>query len=213
MAEYTFGQYRLDLDSGELYRDDKPVAVRAKCFRLLVYFVRQPGKLIAKETLLGDVWSSGVVSESALTRTIAELRSVLLDNADEPEFIETVQRRGYRFIAPVRALATNPLGKSSTLSLLHHDMEYPLTTGSYLIGRERAVAIPLYNASTSRRHARIIVTGETVVLEDLGSRNGTLVNGQRVTAPLTLNIGDVIEIGGEKLILWSPFAKTVPPPM
>lgn len=178
----------------------------------MVYFIRHPGKLIAKETLLGDVWESVVVSESALTRTIAELRNILHDSADKPQFIETVQRRGYKFIAPVHGLAIGSVAKSSTLSLLHGDKEYPPHTGSYLIGRARGVAIRLHNALTSRHHARIDVTGETVVLEDLGSSNGTLVNGLRVTAPLTLSIGDQIEIGGEKLILWSPVAKTIPPP-
>jgi pSer/pThr/pTyr-binding forkhead associated (FHA) protein len=76
----------------------------------------------------------------------------------------------------------------------------PLRRGENLIGRDPACPITLYGGEVSRRHARIVVSGEeTAILEDLSSKNGTLLNGMRVTSAAPLSPGDVIEIGGVAL--------------
>ena len=76
----------------------------------------------------------------------------------------------------------------------------PLRPGENLIGRDPACPITLYGGEVSRRHARIVVSGEeTAILEDLSSKNGTLLNGVRVTSAAPLSVGDVIEIGGVEL--------------
>jgi TolB-like protein/Tfp pilus assembly protein PilF len=75
--------------------------VRAKVMDLLVYFAQHPGEVIAKDILLHDVWGTDAISESALTRTITELRQALGDDVDEPTILETIPKRGYRLIAPV----------------------------------------------------------------------------------------------------------------
>ena len=76
----------------------------------------------------------------------------------------------------------------------------PLRRGENLIGRDPACLITLYGGEVSRRHARIVVSGEeTAILEDLSSKNGTLLNGVSVTSAAPLSVGDVIEIGGVKL--------------
>lgn len=75
--------------------------VRAKVMDLLVYFARHPGEVIAKEVLLHDVWGTESISDSALTRTIAELRQAFGDDVDEPAILETIPKRGYRLIAAV----------------------------------------------------------------------------------------------------------------
>lgn len=213
MAEYyIFGPYHLDPEAGDLRRGDEKLEIRPKCFDLLLYLIDHRGKLIAKETLLAEVWEDVVVSESALTRTIAELREILQDSAEDPRFIETSQRRGYKFVAQVRKLEVGARRESSSLMLVHGDKEYHLQEGSQLIGRGRDVAILLYGSRISRHHARISVNGYIAVLEDLQSRNGTLVNGERVTAPVSLQLGDRIEIGGEILVLWSPTGSTSPAP-
>jgi Tol biopolymer transport system component len=78
------------------------VQVRPKVMDLLVYMAGAPGAVISKETLLTEVWRTDAISESALTRTITELRSAVRDDVDQPRFLETIPKRGYRLIAPVR---------------------------------------------------------------------------------------------------------------
>ena len=63
---------------------------------------RLPGVVISKETLLNEVWHTEAISESALTRTITELRQAVADDADQPRCLETIPKRGYRLIATVR---------------------------------------------------------------------------------------------------------------
>ena len=212
MAQYIFGPYRLDPEAGELWREREKVDVRPKCYELLVYLLNNRGKLITKETLLEDVWKDVVVSESALSRTIAELRDILRDDADHPQYIETQQRRGYKFIGKVMEVGKEIFAPRSRISLVHRGTEFPLDEGSHLIGRGRDVAIVLHGGAISRHHARITITGRTIVIEDLGSRNGTFLNGTRLNAAQPLCLGDRIEICGETLVVSSPTAETVPPP-
>ena len=77
------------------------VLLQPKTFDLLVHLVTHAGRLHTKQTLLDEVWGDVVVTESSLTRCIYQLRTALDDTADEPRFIETVPRVGYRFIVAV----------------------------------------------------------------------------------------------------------------
>jgi DNA-binding winged helix-turn-helix (wHTH) protein len=212
VAQFVFGPYRLDPEGVALWREREIVSVRPKCFALLLYLIQHHGKLITKETLLADVWKDVVVSESALSRTVAELRDILQDNAEAPQFIETAQRRGYKFIGKVVEIGKEVFAPRSRVSLVYRGIEFPLDDGSHLIGRGRDVAIVLHGAAISRHHARISVQGKTILLQDLESQNGTFVNGNRVTGPQSLRAGDRIEIGGEMLVVSSPTAETIPPP-
>src|ERR1700733_4021689 len=72
--------------------------VQPKTFRVLLYLLRNPQKLIAKEELLNAVWGDAAVTDSSLTRTIAQLRRLLGDEIHNPRYIETVATVGYRFL-------------------------------------------------------------------------------------------------------------------
>ena len=82
-------------------RGGERVTLEPRAFDLLVYLAERPGQLVAKETLVRDVWHGTAVSDNAITRVVAQLRRALGDTAHEPRFIETVPTRGYRFIADV----------------------------------------------------------------------------------------------------------------
>src|SRR5262245_44276061 len=101
----TFGPYRLHRGEGRLWRGKQVVKLTPKAFATLSHFVAHPGQLVTKEDLFAAVWRQTVVSEATLTSYIKELRQALRDVAKEPRYIETVPRRGYRFIAPVAAAA------------------------------------------------------------------------------------------------------------
>ena len=100
---YHFGDFVLDVAERSLTRCSSlaRVSLQPKTFDLLVHLVTHAGKLQAKQTLLDDVWGSVVVTENSLTRSIHQLRTALDDTAEEPRFVETVPRVGYRFIATV----------------------------------------------------------------------------------------------------------------
>jgi DNA-binding winged helix-turn-helix (wHTH) protein len=98
---YVFGPYRLDARERQLLRDGVPVPLPPKAFDLLVALVAQAGHLRMKGELLREVWPDTFVEEANLSYTISQLRTALGDNGELHQLIETVPRRGYRFIGPV----------------------------------------------------------------------------------------------------------------
>ncbi len=110
-----FPPFRLELAEERLYRDATVVAMRPKTFALLHYLLTHAGVLISKESLLDSLWPNTIVSEGGLTELMRELRSVLGDDARNPQFIETAHGRGYRFIAQVVNGDTTPALLSSAV--------------------------------------------------------------------------------------------------
>jgi pimeloyl-ACP methyl ester carboxylesterase/DNA-binding winged helix-turn-helix (wHTH) protein len=100
----AFAEFRLDPVSGHLYRRNEPVPLAPKAFALLQYLATRAGRLTSKEDLLSAVWPGVFVGDAVLKGTIRELRKALGDDPQEPRFIETSHRRGYRFIAHVTVI-------------------------------------------------------------------------------------------------------------
>ena len=106
-GELAFGQFRLDRANAMLRRGQDRVVLAPKPFEVLCCLVERPGELVTKDELLAAVWSDLHVSESSLTVAINALRSALGDDRQAPHYIETVTRRGYRFIASVGAVQSS----------------------------------------------------------------------------------------------------------
>ena len=100
-----FGEFELDEANALLLRHGSAVALAPTPFGLLCALVRQPGSLLTKHALLDQVWGHSYVSDSVLKTAISDLRTVLVDDPRQPRYIETVARRGYRFIAVTTALS------------------------------------------------------------------------------------------------------------
>ncbi|MCA1817404.1 MAG: winged helix-turn-helix domain-containing protein [Acidobacteria bacterium] len=98
---YRFGEFTLDTDQKVLLRAGKPVSLTPKVFDMLLVLVENAGRIVSKEDLMRRVWPDTYVEESNLTTNIKELRKALGDEARRPRYVETVARRGYRFIADV----------------------------------------------------------------------------------------------------------------
>ena len=98
-----FGEFELDLRTGELARDHRRVLLPDQPFRLLALLIRERGTLVTRDTLRHELWSDDtfVDFEAGLNAAVKRLRETLGDAAAAPTFIETLPRRGYRFIAPV----------------------------------------------------------------------------------------------------------------
>ncbi len=93
-----FGPFELDRTQG-LQRDKEELRISPKSLSVLWELASRAGQLVTKDHLFGTVWADAAVSDSALTSCIQELRHVLRDDARRPQFIETLYRRGYRFVA------------------------------------------------------------------------------------------------------------------
>jgi TolB-like protein/DNA-binding winged helix-turn-helix (wHTH) protein len=108
---YEFGPYRLDVGQRVLTRTGEAISLTPKATEVLTLLVANAGQLVAKDELLRRVWPDTFVEESNLTQNIFLLRRVLGDERPSPRYIETVVRRGYRFIANVRVVG-GPAGEA-----------------------------------------------------------------------------------------------------
>lgn len=100
-AEYTFGPFRMDVASLQLWKGDQVVPLPPKAFDTLRVLVRHHTRLVRKEELLSAIWPNSFVSEDSLAQNITSLRRSLGDDPNQPKYIATIPRRGYHFIAPV----------------------------------------------------------------------------------------------------------------
>jgi DNA-binding winged helix-turn-helix (wHTH) protein/pimeloyl-ACP methyl ester carboxylesterase len=111
---FGFGSYRLDAEERVLLRDGQPITVPPKDLETLLVLVDRAGHIVEKEELLGKVWPGVFIEEGNLARHIFNLRQVLGDTADGGKYIETIPRRGYRFVAAVTKLSPTEISQSGT---------------------------------------------------------------------------------------------------
>src|SRR6476646_10659794 len=98
---YRFGDFIVDTDQKVLLRQEKAVPLTPKLFETLLILVENGGRIVPKEQFMERLWPQTFVEEANLTSNIQQLRKSLGDNARAPQYIETVPKRGYRFIAPI----------------------------------------------------------------------------------------------------------------
>lgn len=103
VAAYRFGPFTVDPGSYRLLRGTEVVPLSPKIIDLLLYLVARQSALVPKDELFAALWPDVAVTDNALTQAVSELRQALGDDPSKPTYIQTVARRGYRFIAPVEA--------------------------------------------------------------------------------------------------------------
>ncbi|MEZ5429377.1 MAG: winged helix-turn-helix domain-containing protein [Pyrinomonadaceae bacterium] len=113
---YEFGEFRLETGEQVLMRGGEPVAVTPKVFDLLAVLVENHGHLLTKDELFGALWADQFVEEANLNVNVSALRRVLGEKPNESRYIETVPRRGYRFVAEVRKAEPEKSGESFSLT-------------------------------------------------------------------------------------------------
>src|SRR5437764_2016751 len=99
-----FGEFRINLAERTLTRHGEPLTITPKAYALLLYLVQNRGRVVEKDELMKAVWSESFVEESNLSQNIFVLRRILGDDQNGNCFIQTVPRRGYKFVAPVKEL-------------------------------------------------------------------------------------------------------------
>src|SRR5205085_8811881 len=101
---YEFGPFRLDASDRVLLRGGRTVHLTEKVFNILFLLLQRSGHLVTKEELMEQVWPDSVVEENNLTVSISALRKALGEKQEGGQYIETVSKRGYRFVADVREI-------------------------------------------------------------------------------------------------------------
>jgi DNA-binding winged helix-turn-helix (wHTH) protein len=198
-----FGDCIADFESRELIRSGSPVHVEPKVFRLLELLLAARPKALSKDALQDALWPKTFVSERSLARTVVALRVAIGDRARAPRFLRTVHSFGYAFCGEASELSSHARAERRALShcrLRWGDQQFALEEGENILGRDPDAAVSIDLASVSRRHARITVRDGAATLEDMGSRNGTILRGEKISGPVPLERGDRIQIGSAILI-------------
>ena len=137
-ADIHFEHFRLDVGNECLWREGTCIKLTPKAFALLRYFLEHAGRLVTKETLWQAIWQGTAVTDAALTMCLSEIRKALGDNAKTPRYIETVHRRGYRFIAPL--LSTPPVPSAESLVPSPPPTPNAQHSTPFVVGRETELA-------------------------------------------------------------------------
>src|SRR5688572_9596965 len=105
-AEYRFGPFEADVRTGELRKFGIRIKLQTQPFHSLRALLERPGELVTREELRDLIWGSGTIVDfdHSIATAVNKLRDALSDSADRPRYIETLAKRGYRFIAPVEAI-------------------------------------------------------------------------------------------------------------
>jgi DNA-binding winged helix-turn-helix (wHTH) protein len=210
----TFGSWEIDTDRRLLAHDGAPAALSPKAFDLLVVLAQHHERALSKAELHQILWPDTFVSDGSLTILVAEIRDVLNDDAEQPQFIRTVRRFGYAFCARVTRHETpssqSPSGGGGWVIWGTRSIAIGRTES--VLGRSLDADIRFDVPGVSRRHARIVVDGDHVAVEDLGSQNGTYLRGQRITGRATLADGDEVRLGPVSIVFRqvSPDGSTQP---
>ncbi len=197
----TFGEFALDPGARQLLKKGQAVHLGPKAFDLLELLMAHRPQAVSKAQIHDRIWPKTFVAESNLTTLVAELRGALDDPPRSPRLIRTVYGFGYAFCgnatetAPPPARTRTEPAPAAGLRLYIDDREIALQPGENVLGRDDDAVAWIDSPQASRRHARIIVSGGKAVLEDLGSKNGTYLRGQRIRSPSDLADGDEIRIG------------------
>lgn len=185
----AFDRFAFDTDRRELLDGGNAVHLTPKAFRLLEMLIASRPNPIRKQELCESIWTDAVVDESNLAGLVKELRAALGDDAREPNFIRTVHGFGYAFC-----------GEPSDTAgfVVFKDRHFPLHEGRNVLGRSGDV--PIDDSTVSRRHATIEIRGDAATIEDLDSKNGTFLDGEKISGPTPLREGQTIVLGDASMV-------------
>jgi DNA-binding winged helix-turn-helix (wHTH) protein len=192
----------VDTTTRQVERGGKTVHASPKAFELLSTLLAERPRALSKSELLRRLWPDTFVTEASLASLVADVRGLLGDTAHEPRYIRTVQRFGYAFCGKVVTEVGDapPASATGSAHLVWERRDVALSPGENVLGRTPEALVWIDSVGVSRRHARILLTDAGAVLEDLGSKNGTCVNGVRIDRPHPLVDGDEIRLGSLRIV-------------
>jgi len=195
-----FGDFVFDSGTRLLTRSGETQALSPRAFELLGALLEARPEALSRKQLNERLWPDTWVSQASLTWIVSELRKVLGDDARRPKLVRTVHRYGYAFSGEATEVSEPPIPAAAPCCWLEWgDREIPLGEGEHILGRDPGALVRITTPRASRRHARILVQGGRAVLEDLASKNGTFLGGDRIEGPTELTDRSEIWIGSEVL--------------
>ncbi len=152
---YRFGAFEAEGATGELRRQGMRIKLNAQPFQVLVMLLERPGELLTREEISRELWPDGtfVDYEHGVNSAVNRIREALGDTAGNPRFIETLARRGYRFVAPVERIASHE-GPSPSMT------EPPASRSTSAVEPERAIAAAERASTETRPRTGILATPE-----------------------------------------------------
>jgi DNA-binding winged helix-turn-helix (wHTH) protein len=201
--DFRVGEWLVQPSLDRLSGESRVVHLRPKLMDVLVYLAEHVGEVLPKDDIIAAVWAQQFLAESVLTRSITELRQALGDDPEAPRYIETVTKRGYRLIAAVEDVAPPPPGRAQgggVAVVSYAGKRIQLADGESVIGRGPDAVVRIDAMPVSRHHARILFREGRALLEDLHSKNGTLLDETPVQGAVELADGATIRIGPAQLV-------------
>ena len=151
-SRLAFGLYEVDLSTGELWRAGHRIKLQSQPFKVLTVLLEHAGEIVTREELQFRLWGNDTIVDfdHSLATAINKIREALRDSADNPRFVETLARRGYRFIAPVNPVAESFSGSAAETADAEHDANHLPAAGALAAvvaeAAPTAVAVPALEA-------------------------------------------------------------------
>jgi DNA-binding winged helix-turn-helix (wHTH) protein len=187
----------VDVGARLVRREGIDVHLAPKAFELLLILVRNQPNAVPHEQLHAALWPGDHVSETSLSALVTQLRKALGDASEGGRVIRTLHRVGYAFIGNAVVAGHTPVIGAPICRLIWRRESFEVPAGESVLGRDRACAIRMDADSVSRHHARLNVSERAASIEDLGSKNGTWVDGERIGAAVLLTDGTCFRLGSE----------------
>jgi DNA-binding winged helix-turn-helix (wHTH) protein len=188
----VFGEVTIDCDRRMVTRHGEEVHLSGKAFALLDLLLQRRPNAVTRAEIFDHVWPDTFVSPSNVATLAQEIREALGDDARRPRFLRTIFGYGYSFIGD-----EGDGGTTIPMRLIIGTTQIELAQRETILGRR--IPILAADPAISRDHARVVVDGQRVFIEDLSSKNGTFVGGRRIEASTELVDGDVISIGSARI--------------
>jgi DNA-binding winged helix-turn-helix (wHTH) protein len=189
----------VDVGARLVRRDGIDVHLPPKAFDLLLLLVRNQPGAVPHERLHAELWPGVHVSETSLAALVTQLRKALGDRSAEGRIVRTLHRVGYAFAGDALVVGGTPVAGTPICRLLWRGVRVDVAPGESVIGRDRRAAIQIDADSVSRHHARLMVTEREVSIEDLDSKNGTWIAGERISGAVPLTDGVSFRVGSETI--------------
>src|ERR1700686_479337 len=153
---FAFDRFELDLHSGELLKDGRRLRLQAQPFQLLAFLLEHPGEVVSREEICRKLWQSDtfVDFDHSLGTAVNKIREALSDSADHPRFVETMPRRGYRFIGRLNGANGFPASESQ---LAPSDADARVAIKSVDHGNETTSVATLQKSGEQSRRVKIVL--------------------------------------------------------
>ncbi len=202
---FRVGEWTVEPSLNRIRRDGREIRLEPRVMDLLVHLAGRAGEVASRTEIIDALWAEQYVADSVLTRAVSLLRDAWATIHKCRAMLRRSPSGVTGLVAPVTS-RTAPAEDNAIPIITIGERQWLLTAEETVIGRGADATIRLDQTRVSRRHARIRRVGAGAEIEDLDSKNGTLVNGVPVESPVTLFDGDQIIIGPVVAVYRQPWA-------